>query len=124
MEGGSVDELLDVTVERPVPASPPWSRRRHRRPPRAAFVAIVDQRNGVLVFNLSSSRWSGRAKWTFKPTGRAWKNLSDVRFRKYGGRTAVLVTASGVTPSSATTRPQRTPGPKSTGARHLARQSS
>ncbi|RSM49765.1 hypothetical protein DMB66_44655 [Actinoplanes sp. ATCC 53533] len=61
----------------------------------SGFVAIVDQRNGILVFNLASSRWSGRAKWTFKPTGPAWKNLSDVRFRKYGGRTTVLVTASG-----------------------------
>ncbi len=58
-------------------------------------VAIVDQRHGILVFNLASSTWSGRAKWKFNRTGRAWKNLSDVKFRRYGGRTTVLVTASG-----------------------------
>lgn len=58
-------------------------------------VAIVDQRHGILVFDLASSSWSGKAKWKFRPTGRAWKNLSDVKFRTYGGRATVLVTASG-----------------------------
>jgi hypothetical protein len=59
-------------------------------------VAVVDQRNGIQMFDLSSSSWNGRKSlWSFNPSGHAWSNLSDVRFRSYGGRNTVLVTASG-----------------------------
>jgi hypothetical protein len=59
-------------------------------------VAVVDQRHGIQMFNLANSSWNGRAPlWSFNRSGRAWSNLSDVRFRSYGGRNTVLVTASG-----------------------------
>lgn len=77
---------LAITVVAPAPAYAASGR-----------VAVVDQRHGVLIFDLANRSWNGRQPiWRFSP-GRAgaWSNLSDVRFRSYGGRTTVLVTASG-----------------------------
>ncbi|MFU8850409.1 DUF6528 family protein [Micromonospora sp. SL1-18] len=59
-------------------------------------VAIVDQRSGVKIFSLGSSSWKGSPLWSWSPARTAaWSNLSDVKFRSYGGRNVVLVTASG-----------------------------
>jgi hypothetical protein len=61
-------------------------------------VAIVDQRHGAIkIFSLSDADWSsGRPLWTWQPGNvGGWTNLSDVKFRSYGGRGVVLVAASG-----------------------------
>ncbi|HWO23026.1 MAG TPA: DUF6528 family protein [Kofleriaceae bacterium] len=67
--------------------------------PRAAAasgpVAIVDQRHGVMIFNLASQNWNrDKPSWSWSPRGDSWRNLSDVKFRSYGGRNTLLVTAS------------------------------
>ncbi|TVT27178.1 hypothetical protein FNH05_30970 [Amycolatopsis rhizosphaerae] len=58
-------------------------------------VAVVDQRHGVLIFDLADGTWNGSPRWQFHPSGNGWQNPSDVKFRTYGGRNTVLVTASG-----------------------------
>ena len=58
-------------------------------------VAIVDQRHGVQIFNLASRNWNRNRPWTWSHGGRTWSNLSDVKFRSYGGRNTLLLTASG-----------------------------
>jgi Family of unknown function (DUF6528) len=61
----------------------------------SGHVGIVDQRHGVMIFDLASPNWTGEAPWSWQPRGAQWRNLSDVKFRSYGGRNTVLVTASG-----------------------------
>ncbi|MFD2768235.1 DUF6528 family protein [Micromonospora eburnea] len=62
----------------------------------AGQAAVVDQRSGVKIFSLGSSSWKGSPLWSWNaPRTAAWKNVSDVKFRTYGGRKVVLVTASG-----------------------------
>ncbi|MEU8264568.1 DUF6528 family protein [Micromonospora sp. NPDC048999] len=62
----------------------------------AGQAAIVDQRSGVKIFNLDSTTWKGNGVWAWnKPKTAAWSNLSDVKFRTYGGRKVVLAVASG-----------------------------
>jgi hypothetical protein len=59
-------------------------------------VGIVDQNHGrVMIFDVAFRDWNREAQWSWTPHGAGWVNLSDVKFRSYGGRNTVLVAASG-----------------------------